>query len=101
MPSKWASHGQTEFQVNLKSDPKSPLYLSMSPNRAIPANKSIHSPPLAAAQLLTTHSWAEGSSATRSERACRMAFCRMAFCRNACPFLVYLLDRRSGSLIEL
>jgi len=62
-----------------------PLYFSMSQNRAIVAEKSMRSSPLGAARLLTTHSWAEAPSATRSERACRMAISR-----NARRLLVHL-----------
>ena len=53
-----------------------------SPNQAIPAGKSIHSPLLAAAQPLTILSWPEALNATSSRRACRMAITR-----NTSPFM--------------
>jgi len=53
-----------------------------SPNQAIPAGKSIHSPPLAATQPLTILSWPETLNATSSRRACRMAITR-----NTSPFM--------------
>ncbi len=42
-----------------------PLYFIMSPNRAIPAEKSNRSSPLAAAQPLTILSWPEALNASR------------------------------------
>ena len=53
-----------------------PLYFSMSPNQAIPAEKSIRFSPPAAAQPLTILSCSEALKATRSRRACRMAIRR-------------------------
>ncbi len=48
----------------------------MSPNQAIPAEKSICFSPLAAAQRLTIFSWPEALNAIGSRRACRMAISR-------------------------
>ena len=50
----------------------------MSPNQAIPADKSIRFSPLAAAQPLTIRSWPEALNASGSRRACRMAISRNA-----------------------
>ena len=58
----------------------------MSPNQAIPAEKSIRFSPLAAVQPLTILSWPEALNASGSRRACRMAISR-----NACS-LVALPD---------
>ena len=57
---------------------------SMSPNQAIPADKSnnFFLFPLAVDQPLTILSWQEASNATSSRRARRMAIRR-----NVCPFL--------------
>ena len=54
----------------------------MSPNRAIPAEKSNRSSPLATAPPLTILSWPETLNASGSRRACRMAIRR-----NACSLL--------------
>jgi hypothetical protein len=53
-----------------------PLLFSMSPNQAIPAEKSIRFSPLVAAQPLTILSWQEALNASGSRRACRMAMRR-------------------------
>ena len=54
----------------------------MSPNQAIPAEKSIRCSLLAAVGPLTILSWPEALNASRSKRACRMAIrC------NACSLL--------------
>jgi len=54
----------------------------MSPNQAIPAEKSIRCSLLAAVGPLTILSWPEALNASRSRRACRMAIRR-----NACSLL--------------
>src|SRR5271157_5326899 len=54
----------------------------MSPNQAIPAEKSIRCSLLAAVGPLTILSWPEALNASRSRRACRMAIWR-----NACSLL--------------
>jgi len=59
-----------------------PLYFSMSPNQAIPAEKSIRCSLLAAVGPLIILSWPEALNASRSRRACRMAIRR-----NACSLL--------------
>src|SRR5271157_1633583 len=59
-----------------------PLSISMSPNQAIPAEKSIRFSPLAAAQPLNILSRPETLNASGSRRACRMAIRR-----NACSLL--------------
>ena len=55
---------------------------SISPNQAIPAEKSIRYSLLAAVGPLTILSWPEAINASRSKRACRMAISR-----NACSLL--------------
>jgi hypothetical protein len=55
-----------------------PSIFSMSPNRAIPLDKSNFSSPLAAAQALTILSWPGALNASGSRRACRMAITRNA-----------------------
>ena len=55
-----------------------PLYFSMSPNQAIPADKSIRFSSLAAAQPLIILSWPEAVNASGSWRACRIAISRNA-----------------------
>src|SRR5271157_4165248 len=55
-----------------------PSILSMSPNQAIPAEKSIRCSLLAAVGPLTILSWPEALNASRSKRACRMAIRRNA-----------------------
>ena len=67
-----------------------PSIFSMSPNQAIPADKSIRFSPLAAAQPLTILSWPEALNASGSRRACRMAISR-----NACSLLLSLISRNS------
>jgi hypothetical protein len=57
----------------------------MSPNQAIPTDKSIYSPPLAAAQPLTILSWSEALNASGFRRACPMAIRR-----NSCSLLISL-----------
>jgi len=59
-----------------------PSIFSMSPNQAIPAEKSICCSFLAAVGPLTILSWPEALNASRSRRACRMAIRR-----NACSLL--------------
>ena len=59
-----------------------PLYFSMSPNRAIPAENSKFSSPLAAVQPLTILAWPAVLDAVFFRRACRPAPGR-----NACPLL--------------
>ena len=59
-----------------------PSILSISPNQAIPAEKSIRCSLLAAIGPLTILSWPEALNASRSRRACRMAIRR-----NACSLL--------------
>ena len=54
----------------------------MSPNQAIPAEKSNRSSPLATTPPLTILSWPEALNASGSRRACRMAIRR-----NACSLL--------------
>jgi len=60
-----------------------PLYFSMSPNQAIPADKSIRFPPLVAAQPLTILLGQEALNASGSMRAWLMAISH-----NARPLLV-------------
>jgi len=60
-----------------------PSILSMSPNRAIPADEPTYSAPHAAAQPLAIPSWQEALNASGSRRACRMALRR-----DACLLLI-------------
>ena len=55
-----------------------PLYLSMSPKQAIPAENLIRFSPLAAAQQFNILSRPETLNASGSRRACRMAISRNA-----------------------
>jgi len=55
-----------------------PLYISMSPNQAIPAEKLIRFSPLAAAQPLNILSRPETLNASGSRRARRMGISRNA-----------------------
>ncbi len=57
----------------------------MSPNQAIPAEKSNRSSLLAAVGPLTILSWPETLNASRSKRACRMAIRRNACSPLALP----------------
>ena len=57
-----------------------PSILSMSPNKAIPAEKSNRSSLLAAVGPLAILSWPEALNASRSRRACRMAQCLFSAC---------------------
>ena len=59
----WLSASHNSYIRSLVSHP---VYFSMSPNRAIPAEKSIRSSPLAAARPLTILSWPEALNATGS-----------------------------------
>src|SRR5208283_3052767 len=71
--------------VKTERDPIStstPSIFSMSPNRAILAEKSIRCSLLATVGPLTILSWPEALNASRSKRACRMAIRR-----NACSLL--------------
>jgi hypothetical protein len=69
----WLSASHNRY---IRSFVSHPLYFSMSPNQAIPAEKSIRFSPPAAAQPLTILSCSEALKATRSRRACRMAIRR-------------------------
>ncbi|MGZ6053663.1 MAG: hypothetical protein ACXWNF_16340 [Isosphaeraceae bacterium] len=66
------NRGITKDRTGLDPD-EHPLYFSMSPNQAIPAEKPIDFSPLAAARPLTIRSWPEALNARGSRRAGRMA----------------------------
>ena len=72
----------------VRSRRTAPSIFSMSPNQAIPAEKSIRFFPLAAAQPLNILSRPEMLNATGSRRPCRMAISR-----NACSLVPALISR--------
>jgi len=84
-PPRWRLHDTNRRFATDRTGPdlddRPPLF-NMSPNRAIPTEKSIRCSFLAAVGPLTILSWPEALNASRSKRGCRMAIRR-----NACPLL--------------
>ena len=68
----------------------------MSPNQAIPADKSNHFSQLAAAQPLTILTWPEALHASGSRRACRIPINR-----GACSLLFSVICRNSPKQLAM